>query len=178
MGVNFSLNKSSINLWSKHSLILVSFFQVPKKPSCLPRSKPYSNQHALTTFDDHIRCSQLLSPILMSIMLLFPFPSVSPMVLTGGSELQPIPRDGSTIRFTISNTSLIFGRDFEFLVKHRLATTASLWADLIKSFHSSLGSNICRNFLESARCGFTQSKSFCSFLGRLRSNGRLPVINS
>ena len=123
------------------------------------------------------------SPLLKSIILLLCFLSVSLEVSTdgkvfnGGSGL-PDSADASTIRFTISNTSLILGRDFGFLIKHRLATVASCWADLIWYFPFSLGSNINWNFFTSDRYGFIHGKSFCSFLGRLLSIGRLPVMSS
>jgi hypothetical protein len=49
---------------------------------------------------------------------------------------------------------------------------------LMLYFPSSFGSMINLNFLTSERCDLTHSKRFCSFFGRFRSKGRLPVISS
>ena len=143
----------------------------------------FYNQHVLKSFGVHRRKNQPFSPVFVSTILLLFFVSLSSEVSSDarffkGSCGLAIPDDGSTSLFTISNTSLIFGRFFGSLTKHLLAIIASFCTALREYFPSSLGSIMSRNFFRSDKCGFTHSKSFCSPLGRCRSIGRLPVMSS
>nr|GMC82200.1 hypothetical protein ACMD2_01380 [Ipomoea batatas] len=85
-----------------------------------------SNQEViLARFSDSIRTNHPLSPILILIILLLPFLSVSSLARTGLGDFIaglgfPVPAGASTTLLTISRTSLIVGRDLGFLTKQRI----------------------------------------------------------
>lgn len=153
-----------------------------RKSSALLTQSSYIQQ-VLISFCLHFQNNVPLSLVFDSMILLLCFVLVWSGVsldveLLRGRRGLPASADASTILFTISNTSLIFGRVLAFLTKHRLATWESLLTNRREYFPSSLGSTICRNCFASDKYGFTHANSFCSLLGRFRSIGRLPVMSS
>uniref|UniRef100_A0A2P2P243 Uncharacterized protein n=1 Tax=Rhizophora mucronata TaxID=61149 RepID=A0A2P2P243_RHIMU len=150
--------------------------RLPYYSEIVPFKQPWIShlkifQGFLTSLGLHDK--QPSSPIndLMNILFIRSLPDISgasfeaKVFVASGTGGLPISVT-SMILFTISTTSLILGRALACLARHRLATTASFWADLRLCFPSSLGSKIKRNFFESERCGLTHSNSFCSFFGR------------
>lgn len=77
--------------------------------------------------------------------------------------------------FKHSTTWLIDGRSLGFLTRQLLASLAILRAASREYSLLNLGSMIMVNFLVSTGNCLTQSKSFCSFVGRFLSNECLPV---
>jgi len=110
-------------------------------------------QNVLKDLGLHVcQFKQPLSPIIGSTNLLFKRSLLDSMKSSSGAKIfmggRGLPISVvSTIRFTISNTSLILGRDLDCRTKHLLATAANFWADLREYFPSSLGSKISSNFL-------------------------------